>query len=322
MTFRQLTYIVEISKCGSINKAARKLFLSQSGISTAVRELEDELGIRFFERNSRGVEFTPEGREFLSYAVSLLEQKKRIEGLYGGQDAETSPAHFSVSTQRYPFTEDAFLSMVKRAEENRYRFAIKETGMDAVIDDVYDHRSDIGVIFLTDNTESLIRRLLDARELEFHELAAVPPCIYVRKGHPLACMERVSESMLAGFPYVSFEHDQGVAVDFSEEYQILSFKRPAKSISVNNRTTAINVLACTDAYTTGSGLLVRGITDSRVLSVPIGGNADIHLGWIRPRNSKPSPKVDEFVSLLRQSVENSISYTERVHRKFSSSSAD
>ena len=43
MTFQQLTYVVEISKCGSINKAAHKLFLSQSGISTAIRELEEEM---------------------------------------------------------------------------------------------------------------------------------------------------------------------------------------------------------------------------------------------------------------------------------------
>ena len=82
MTFQQLTYVVEISKCGSINKAAHKLFLSQSGISTAVRELEEELGIKFFVRSNRGVEFTPEGKEFLGYAVSLLEQKQRIESLY------------------------------------------------------------------------------------------------------------------------------------------------------------------------------------------------------------------------------------------------
>ena len=61
MTFQQLTYVVEISKCGSINKAAHKLFLSQSGISTAVRELEEELGIKFFVRSNRGVEFTPDG---------------------------------------------------------------------------------------------------------------------------------------------------------------------------------------------------------------------------------------------------------------------
>ena len=119
MTFQQLTYVVEISKCGSINKAAHKLFLSQSGISTAVRELEEELGIRFFVRSNRGVEFTPEGKEFLGYAVSLLEQKQRIERLYGEARATAAPVHFSVSTQRYPFTEDAFLEMLRRAQDNR-----------------------------------------------------------------------------------------------------------------------------------------------------------------------------------------------------------
>ena len=184
MTFQQLTYVVEISKCGSINKAAHKLFLSQSGISTAVRELEEELGIRFFVRSNRGVEFTPEGKEFLGYAVSLLEQKQRIERLYGEARTTAAPVHFSVSTQRYPFTEDAFLEMLRWAQDNRYQFTIKETGMDGVIDDVYDHRADLGVIFLTRLTEKIICRLLDARELTFHELAAVPPCVFVRKGHP------------------------------------------------------------------------------------------------------------------------------------------
>ena len=75
---------------------------------------------------------------------------------------------------------------------------------------------DIGVCCLTDLTEKIIRRLLDARELDFHEIASVSPCIYVRKGHPLASRGGVSEEDLAGYPYVSFEHSQGVGTDFSE----------------------------------------------------------------------------------------------------------
>ena len=102
MTFQQLEYIVEISKCGSINKAAQKLFLSQSGISTAVRELENELGIRVLARSNRGVEFTPEGKEFLSYAVSLLEQKRGIESLYGEARNAAAPVRFSVSCKGIP----------------------------------------------------------------------------------------------------------------------------------------------------------------------------------------------------------------------------
>ena len=314
MTFQQLTYVVEISKCGSINKAAQKLFLSQSGISTAVRELEEELGIQFFVRSNRGVEFTQEGPEFLSYAVSLLEQKQRIESLYGEARNSSAPVRFSVSTQRYPFTEDAFLRMLRRTTDNRYVFSIREAGMDAVIDDVYDHRADIGVIFLTELTEKIIRRLLDARDLDFHEIAAVSPCIYVRKGHPLANRDEVTEEDLAGLPYVSFEHNQGVGSDYSEEYQLLSMKKPPRRISVNNRATMMNVLAATDAYTTGSGLLVEGITSQAVVTMPLAGKTCIRIGWIRPRNSKLTPYVAQFVGLLDQSIAESIAFTESVHQ--------
>ena len=184
MTFQQLTYVVEISKCGSINKAAHKLFLSQSGISTAVRELEEELGIKFFVRSNRGVEFTPEGKEFLGYAVSLLEQKQRIESLYGESRSTIAPVHFSVSTQRYPFTEDAFLEMLQQNQENRYQYTLKETSMDGVIDDVYDHRADIGVIFLTKLTEKIVCRLLQKlrRLQKLRARSAAQKCLHGSEG--------------------------------------------------------------------------------------------------------------------------------------------
>ena len=314
MTFQQLSYVVEISKCGSINKAAHKLVLSQSGISTAVRELEEELGIRFFVRSNRGVEFTPEGEEFLSYAISLLEQKRRIEQLYGeGRDA-ASPARFSVSTQRYPFTEDAFLRLLGEGPAERYRYAIKETGMDAVIEDVYDHRSDLGVIFLTDVTEKMIRRLLDARELAFHEIAAVPPCIYVRQGHPLSGLDAVRERDLEGYPYVSFEHAQGVAADLSEEYQMMSMKRPDRCISVNDRATMMQILARTDAFTTGSGLLAENAYAQAVVTVPLAEQSSFRIGWIVPKGIRLTPLAERFVEHLQQSVADSIRFTQALHR--------
>lgn len=313
MTFQQLTYVVEISRCGSINRAAHKLFLSQSGISTAVRELEDELGIRFFDRSNRGVEFTPEGKEFLSYAISLLAQKQRIENLYQENQGAAAPTRFCVATQRYAFTEAAFLHFLRETEVRCYQFTIKETGMDTVIDDVYEHQADVGVIFLTELTEKIIRRLMDSREIEFHELAAVPPCVYMRRGHPLSGRSSLREEDLGGYPYLSFEHNQGVAADFSEEYQMLSFKKPARCINVNNRATVMNVLAETDAFTTGSGLLVPELSDPRIITVPLEGQKPIRLGWIRTRYGKLSPEGEQFIGLLEQAVLASVRYTENEH---------
>lgn len=309
MTFQQLSYVVEVSKCGSINKAAQKLFLSQSGISTAIRELEEELGFQFFHRSNRGVEFTPEGEEFVTYAVSLLEQKRRIEDLYAGARSAPAPVRFAVSTQRFPFAEDAFLRLLKATDAPRYTLSIRETGMDAVIQDVCEHRADVGVIFLSDLTERIIRRRMDAQDVEFHELAAVPPCIFVRRDHPMTTREMLTEEELVEYPYACFEHDPGAAVDFSEEYQLLTDRKPARIVCVNSRAEMIAVLAETDAYTTGSGLLTAGLSDERVISVPLEGRGCVRLGWIRAKNIRATPQAERFLHLLAQSATDAADYT-------------
>ncbi|BAL00564.1 putative LysR family transcriptional regulator [Oscillibacter valericigenes Sjm18-20] len=315
MTFQQLSYVVEVSKCGSINKAAHHLFLSQSGISTAIRDLEDELGIHFFNRSNRGVEFTPEGEEFVSYAISLLEQKRRIESLYSSARFAPAPVRFSVSTQRYPFAEDAFLRLLKAMDAPGYSLSIRETGMDAVIQDVCEHRADVGVIFISDLTEKIIRRRMDAQDVEFHELAAVPPCIYVRREHPLTCCIPLTEAKLAEYPYACFEHDQGAAADFSEEYQLLPDRKPDRNICVNSRTTMMEVLAATDAFTTGSGLLTAGLSDERVISIPLEGRGNVRLGWLRAKNTKATPQAEKFLRLLAEATAEAAAFTRTLQER-------
>lgn len=318
MTFQQLYYMVQVSKCGSINKAAKKLFISQSAVSAAVRELEEELGATFLIRSNRGVEFTPEGKEFLSYAVSLLGQKRRLESLYTEADNGTVPTSFSVSSQRFPFSEAAFLRLLQESSDNRLRFSYKEDGMDAVIDDVYDHRADVGVIFTTASTERIILRVLESRGVEFSELAAVPPCAYMRCGHPLSGRAFVSESELNDYPYISFELEQGVAADFFEEYPINTLSKPAKCIRLKNRSVAMHILERTDAVTTGSGLLARDLGYGNVMTVPLQDNGLIRIGSLHIKSSRLSAQAQKYLSLLTDSIADSVKYSEELRRRFRS----
>jgi len=314
MTFQQLTYLVEISKCGSINKAARKLFLSQSGISTAIRELEEELGIRFFIRNNRGVEFTPEGKEFLSYAIQLLDQKQWVENLYEGSRHPDVTSRFAVSSQRYPFAEHAFLQLLQGAEEDQFQYTLKEVNMYSVVEDVYDHRADIGVIFFTDITEKIIRRLLDSRGLEFHLLASVSPCVYFREGHPLASKPVIRESDLVGYPYVTFEHEEGVALEYTEEYKLMSVKKPEKSIIISSRSAMYDVLKKTNAYSTGSGLLTETNGGQDVVTIPLEGDSHIQIGWIAPSGHPLTSHGRRFVELLEKCLNDSAAYSEKLRK--------
>lgn len=73
MELRQLEYFCKIAETGSINEAARRMNMSQPPLSYQMRQLEDELNVRLFQRSSRGVELTEAGRLLYSRSASLLE---------------------------------------------------------------------------------------------------------------------------------------------------------------------------------------------------------------------------------------------------------
>ena len=63
MTIQQLNYVITISEKGSLNKAAEVLYVTQPSLTSAVRELEKELGITLFNRGGKGVTLTNDGAE-------------------------------------------------------------------------------------------------------------------------------------------------------------------------------------------------------------------------------------------------------------------
>lgn len=310
MTFQQLLYVVEISKCGSINKAAQKLYISQTGMSSAVRILESELGICLFKRSSRGVEFTSEGKRFVSYAVSLLEQKKRIEQLYEGCLEADSPVTLSVSAQRLTFLLGAFTDIINSLQTHYYDFNYRESNIDGVIDDVYDHRADIGIITLAEHTEQFIMHLLKLRNMEFHEIAEVKARVYCRVGHPLTKLEAISEEDLKKYPYLYFERGLGSAVEFSEEAHLISLKKPEKTICVNNSMVCSFLLSETDAFTIGTGLSNKKMS-KKIASLPLLNANSIRIGWCCIKNQPQSPQLQEYIALLEKYTQNAIQYTQK-----------
>ena len=82
MTLAQLRYAITVANSNSMNEAARNLFISQPSLSSAIRELEEEIGVELFRRTNRGISVTPEGEEFLGYARQVVEQYELIESKY------------------------------------------------------------------------------------------------------------------------------------------------------------------------------------------------------------------------------------------------
>jgi DNA-binding transcriptional LysR family regulator len=72
MELRHLRYFVAVAESGSFRQSARQLRIAQPALSTQIKNLETEISLRLFVRESRGVRLTPDGRSFLSEALQVL----------------------------------------------------------------------------------------------------------------------------------------------------------------------------------------------------------------------------------------------------------
>ena len=72
MELRHLRYFVTVAECGSVSRAAGKLFIAQPPLSAQIRQLEEELGVELLVRLPRGVRLTPAGESFLTDARAIL----------------------------------------------------------------------------------------------------------------------------------------------------------------------------------------------------------------------------------------------------------
>lgn len=215
MTLAQLRYTIEIAKAGSMNEAAKSLYISQPSLSTAIRELEAETGVEIFRRTNRGIAVTPAGEEFLGYARQVVEQYKLMEAKYIFK--EQSRKKFSVSMQHYTFAVNAFVELVKQFGMDEYEFAVHETKTYQVIEDVRDFKSEIGILYVNDFNRKVLTKMFHEYGLEFHELLNCSIYVYMWKGHPLAKREMITLEELKEYPCLSFEQGGNNSFYFAEE---------------------------------------------------------------------------------------------------------
>jgi len=250
ISLQNMKYMIEISRHQSISAAAKALYISQSTLSTAIKEVEQSLGILLFKRNSRGVELTYEGQDYLNHARDIVEQADYLERRY--QHQKSIPMRFSVSTQRLPFSTMSFIKIVDEIGLDRYDIAIRECPTHEVIHDVATRRSEIGVMCINDHYLNTMQKLLDTSNLSFHILGKIKSYVFIRKLHPLAKKELLTLDDLKPYPFVTYDQGDDNLLHFSEE--ILFNEILDKNIHVIDRCTKIALVRGTDCFSIGPDL--------------------------------------------------------------------
>ncbi|SDM52543.1 LysR family transcriptional regulator [Acetanaerobacterium elongatum] len=296
MTLQQLKYVLAVADKGSINEAAKSLFISQPSLSNAIKELEAELKITIFVRTNRGICISTEGAEFLGYARQVVQQSDLLEEKY--LSAAPSKQRFSVSTHHYLFAANAFVDLIKEFGGEEYEFSFRETKTYEVIDDVKNLRSELGLIYLSDFNTPVILKLLKESNLIFTELFTARPHIFIYKKNPLASKKSVVLEDLDDYPCVTFEQGEHNSFYFSEE--ILSTRNVNKSIKVSDRAAMVNMMIGVNGYTISTGIFPEYLHGEDIIAVPLEAEETIHVGTILHKDVTLSRLGENYLQALKR----------------------
>ncbi|HFH9452960.1 TPA: LysR family transcriptional regulator [Streptococcus agalactiae] len=298
MRIQQLQYVIKIVETGSMNEAAKQLYITQPSLSNAVRNLETEMGIQIFIRNPKGITLTKDGMEFLSYARQILEQTALLEERYKGDN--TSRELFSVSSQHYAFVVNAFVALFNGTDMTQYELFLRETRTWEIIDDVKNFRSEIGVLFLNSYNRDVLTKLFDDNSLIATTLFTTTPHIFVSKSNPLANRKKLNMKDLEDYPYLSY--DQGLHNSFYFSEEMMSQIPHPKSIVVSDRATLFNLMIGLDGYTVATGILNSKLNGDEIVAIPLDVDDVIDIVYIRYDKANLSKMGQKFIDYLLEEV--------------------
>ncbi len=296
MTLKQLQYAVTVADTGNITEAAKKLFIAQPSLTSAIHELEKEYGITLFSRSNKGIELTPDGDEFIGYARQVLEQTALIDERYTGKSA--AKQRFCVSSQHYSFVVEAFVNLLKTYGKDKYEFHMRETQTYEIIDDVAHMRSEIGVLYLNRFNESIIRKTLRDNGLVFEPLFTAKPHVFIGKNNPLASKKLITPNDLKPYPRLSYEQGSHNSFYFSEE--ILSTLDSDKELVVCDRATLFNMLIGLNGYTICSGVISEELNGPNIIAKPLKVDDYMEIGYILPSSIRPSGLTAKYIDILKE----------------------
>lgn len=293
LDLRKLRYFLTVAEELHFGRAALRLHLAQPPLTRQISALETELGFKLFDRTSRTVTLTAQGRAFLPYARSVLEQVELAQVIAGKLAAGTA-GQLTLGYVSSIALSDLF-SRAIQAFAQRFpdvQLTLVECASGGLGAQVADGRLDIGL-------SRLLPKSTDVQVLSLGEERLVAA---VSSDSPLASQATVSLAQLSTYPLILFPTDYGSGLNQSIEQLYRHHGHPLRPGPTGRQITSIIALVaagqgvalvpdCTQS------LMNRGVTYRPMQEV----DACAQLLVLTPASAR-SVLADAFLGVLEQSL--------------------
>jgi DNA-binding transcriptional LysR family regulator len=203
MELRHLRYFVAIAEERSFTRAAERLWIAQPGLSSQIRRLEAELGVRLFDRHTRGVDLTDAGELLLERARVTLQAAEDARST--GRDLEAGlvgTVRLGLATEAPATFASSLLAGFAQARPD-VEVSVCESYGGTLLRDVSDGRLDA----------MIAPSWPGSAELRSTRLESEPWVVVAGHGHRLAGPGRIGADELAGQSIVVTGHRHGAGYD-------------------------------------------------------------------------------------------------------------
>lgn len=202
MSVTQLKAFHLVATAGGYSQAAREMAVSQSTLSSHVRQLEASSGMSLFERTPRGVMLTPDGRTLYTITARLFAKLEEAEDFL--KSHRSGAGVLRVSADGANLSLPILAKLRERRPDLNFKIVVQNS--DSVIDNLLQQQADVGISAKVPQYEHLYVK----------PLVSLKVGVFVEKGHPWAQRKDVAMKDLMGCPFVLREPGSRTRAVFEE----------------------------------------------------------------------------------------------------------
>lgn len=258
MKFEHLKYFIEVVQCESINKAAKKLFVSQPTVTSTIKALENDLGFQLIERSHKGVSLTEKGKIVFEDAKKIIEMEKKWRMLDEREPEIGGDVHIAV----VPSATSVVLKCVAAMKK-------KYPSVNIIIHDgrkynflsILEQRvATIGILGYVKEEKGDVYRFLEQSGYRIDELFVDDFCVFIGKNHRLTKKQQITVDDFKSLSVAIYAGQDPVAsyfMDYFDEHECyyVNDLNAMMDIALQGEVAAV----CTKLYAYNSPLVQSGL---------------------------------------------------------------
>jgi len=301
MRIEQLYYLVEIAQSDSITMASERLHITQPSLSSAISNLEKELGVALLERTRQGARLTEVGESVVKRAKEILYKIDELK-IHANIKSSVLTGNLSLAVVRSACMTilPGALAFFKQKHPN-VKTSIREKGSYSIIKNVLAGTADIGIITIPDAENYFKYKLFDNEQIQSEYLYHDELMICVGKSSPLSIKDTILLEEIIDHPLIGYNSEY-ILID-----QIIKMLKKCGEPNVILHTDNTEIAKKMIAQGNAIGFFAKKalkedlyVLKGEIIPLHISDlNLKITCNWIRSNNHHFSAAAKEFVRILK-----------------------